>query len=166
MLRVPRTKYFIDLWPERWEKNEERKGGGGEVPVHAAILPGDGVVAHDASELSLLCSQDVLSAFWEDKKLMDLSWNSSFSRVLAQMWVGVTMDSACGVWLRVCPPTPVTLYCSQSFGRMGVGVGVGMGVGMGVGSNRLTGMLPSRWSCHLAEKMWVMEWLGEHGLFC
>ena len=63
MLRVPRTKYFIDLWPERWEKIEERKGGGGEVPVHAAILPGDGVVAHDASELSLLCSQDVLSAF-------------------------------------------------------------------------------------------------------
>ena len=63
MLRVPRTKYFIDLWPERWEKNEERNGGGGEVPVHAAISPGDGVAAYDTSELSLLCSQDVLSAF-------------------------------------------------------------------------------------------------------
>ena len=63
MLRVPRTKYFIDLWPERWEKKADREGGGGEVPVHAAILPGDGVAARDTSELTLLCSQDVLSAF-------------------------------------------------------------------------------------------------------
>lgn len=63
MLRVPRTKYFIDLWPGKWEKNAKREGGVGEVPVHAAILSGDGVAARDTSELSLLCSQDVLSAF-------------------------------------------------------------------------------------------------------
>ena len=25
MLRVPRTKYFIDLWPERWENQRRRR---------------------------------------------------------------------------------------------------------------------------------------------
>ena len=45
------------------EKCEKGRGCVGEVPVHAAILSGDGVAARDTSELSLLCSQDVLSAF-------------------------------------------------------------------------------------------------------
>ena len=42
---------------------QKGKGVAGEVPTHATILPGCGVVPHVISELSLLCCQDVLSGF-------------------------------------------------------------------------------------------------------
>lgn len=159
MLRVPRTKYFIDLWPGKWEKNAKREGGGGEVPVHAAILPGDGVAVHETSELSLLCSQDVLSAFWEDMKLMDLSWTVPSPECLlrcewAWQWT-VLADPDCKCAPTVIHPHNPTQEWEWVWGWV-----------WGWGSNRLTGMLPAQWSCLLAEKMWVMEWLGEHGLFC
>lgn len=149
MLRVPRTKYFIDLWPERWEKNADREGVAERCQ---SMLPfcQEMVAARDTSELTLALLSGCLVCFLRGYETHGPGLNSSFSRVFLLRWDWAWQWTCLWILTVVCsrPQSSRTAHNPTEEWEWG------MGAGMGVGRDRLTGMLPSRWSCHLAEKMW------------